>query len=107
MPEDVKKLRCENFIKWINSRQEAIDKARESVKNSKCKVYHALEANKVMVGIDGVVSVSNSVLPFVKVDLVSWSSYDGLKSAKDMERGIKHLSEMHRNKGRFQKSRQL
>ena len=54
-----------------------------------------------MVGIDGVVSVSNSVLPFVKVDLVSWSSYDGLKSAKDMERGIKHLSEMHRNKGAF------
>ena len=101
VPEDVKKLRCENFIKWINSRQEAIDKARESVKNSKCKVYHALEANKVMVGIDGVVSVSNSVLPFVKVDLVSWSSYDGLKSAKDMERGIKHLSEMHRNKGAF------
>ena len=101
VPEDVKKLRCENFIKWINSRQEAIDKARESVKNSKCKVYHALEANKVMVGIDGVVSVSNSVLPFVKVDLVSCSSYDGLKSAKDMERGIKHLSEMHRNKGAF------
>lgn len=54
-----------------------------------------------MAGIDGVMSVSNSVLPEVTVDLVSWSSYDGLKSAEAMERGIRHLSEMHRHKGAF------
>lgn len=100
--DDIKNLRSENFIKWITARQEAIDAAKNEFKDSKCKIYHALEANKVISAIDkGLPSVSNSVLPYVKVDLVSWSSYDGLSSASTMEKGINHLQKMHKKKGDF------
>ena len=99
---DKKTLRCENFIKWINARQEAIDAAMNENTDSKCQVYQALEANKVISTMDnGLPSVANSVLPYVKVDLVSWSSYDGLASAAIMKTGIDYLSKMHLKKGRF------
>lgn len=101
VPADKKALRCENFIKWINARQEAIDAAVNENTDSKCKVYQALEANKVISTMNGLPSVANSVLPYVKVDLVSWSSYDGLTSANTVKTGIDYLAKMHLKKGRF------
>lgn len=101
VPADKKALRCENFIKWINARQEAIDAAVNENTDSKCKVYQALEANKVISTMNSLPSVANSVLPYVKVDLVSWSSYDGLTSANTIKAGIDYLAKMHLKKGRF------
>ena len=72
------KLRVENMCKWVNARQRGVDRARAEVKGGKCKVYHAVEANRVMDGRNGVPSVATHVLPGVEIDMVSWSAYDGV-----------------------------
>lgn len=82
-------VRVKNFIDWVNARQRGVDRARSEVKKSKCRVYHAVEVNKVFDGVEGVPSVTTSVLPMVKIDMVSWSSYDGkTKDGLNMYRGI-------------------
>jgi len=82
-------VRVKNFIDWVNARQRGVDRARSEVKKSKCRVYHAVEVNKVFDGVEGVPSVTTSVLPMVKIDMVSWSSYDGkTKDGLKMYRGI-------------------
>ena len=82
-------VRVKNFIDWVNARQKGVERARNEVKKAKCRVYHAVEVNKVFDGVEGVPSVTTSVLPKVKIDMVSWSSYDGkTKDGLKMYRGI-------------------
>lgn len=84
--------RIEAMIKWFTARQKGVDRAREEVKNSKCKVYHAIEVNKVMDCLEGIPGIANYVLPNVHVDMVSWSCYDGLdNTGLNLYRGIQYL----------------
>lgn len=91
--ESVKRLRVKNMTKWLEARQSAIEDARKDVKNTKSKLYHAVEANKVMESMKGITGVANSILPNIKVDMVSWSSYDGLRNPVDFYRGIEYLKQ--------------
>jgi len=70
--------RINAMAKWFTARQQGVNRARAEVKNSKCKVYHAIEANKVLDSMDGIPGIVNSVLPKVETDMVSWSCYDGM-----------------------------
>ena len=70
-------VRVKNMIDWITARQKGVDRARNEMGDSKCKVYNAVEVNKVYDGIAGIPTITTNVLPKVKVDMVSWSSYDG------------------------------
>lgn len=70
--------RINAMAKWFKARQDGINRARNEVKNTKCKVYHAVEANKIYDSMDGIPGIVNSVLPLIETDMVSWSSYDGL-----------------------------
>jgi hypothetical protein len=82
-------VRVKNMIDWINARQRGVERARIEIKESKCKVYNAVEVNKVYDGIEGIPSVTTSVLPEIKVDMVSWSAYDGKsKDGLKMYKGI-------------------
>jgi hypothetical protein len=84
--------RVDAMVKWFNARQSGVSKARDEVKNSKCKVYHAIEANKVMDSMEGIPGIANYVLPNVEVDMVSWSSYDGMEpGGVRLYRGIEYL----------------
>jgi hypothetical protein len=84
--------RVEAMVKWFNARQSGVSKARAEVKNSKCKVYHAIEANKVMDSMEGIPGIANYVLPNVEVDMVSWSCYDGLDAVGlKLYKGIEYL----------------
>lgn len=84
--------RINAMIKWFTARQNGVNKARAEVKNSKCKVYHAIEANKVMDCMDGIPGIANRVLPEVETDMVSWSSYDGLTpDGLKLYKGIQYL----------------
>jgi len=80
------------MAKWFKALQDGVNKARAEVKNSKCKVYHAIEANKVMDSQEGIPGIVNSVLPLVETDMVSWSSYDGLDATGlQLYKGIEYI----------------
>lgn len=84
--------RINGMAKWFNALQKGVNRARDEIKNSKCKVYHAIEANKVMDSQEGIPGIVNSVLPLVEVDMVSWSSYDGLDATGlKLYKGIEYI----------------
>lgn len=71
-------IRVKNMIDWVTARQNGVDRARNAISNSKCKVYNAIKVNKVYDGIlDGMPTLTTDVLPKVKLDMVFWSAYDG------------------------------
>jgi hypothetical protein len=76
VPEDAP-VRVKNMIDWVTARQKGVDRARSEIRKSKCKVYHAIEVNRVFDGLEGIPTLTTDVLPKVKVDMVSWSTYDG------------------------------
>lgn len=78
----------------FKARQNGVNRARAINKNSKCKVFHAIEVNKVIDAMYGVPSLTNNVLPFVDVDMVSWSAYDATdfdKTGIDLYKGIEYI----------------
>ena len=85
-------VRVKNMIDWVAARQKGVDRARSETKSGKCKVYNAVEVNRVFDGMEGIPTLTTSVLPNVKVDMVSWSSYDG-KSADGLKmyKGIDYI----------------
>ena len=92
-PADVDQ-RFLSMRKVFTARQNGVNKARDEVKNSQCKVYHAIEVNKVIDAIYGVPTLATEVLPYVEVDMVSWSAYDATdfdKSGLDLYKGIEFL----------------
>lgn len=86
-------IRVKNMIEWVDARQRGVERARQELGESKCKVYNAVEVNKVYDGVwDGMPSIATSVLPEVKVDMVSWSAYDGKSpDGLKMYKGIDYL----------------
>jgi hypothetical protein len=76
VPDDAP-VRVKNMIDWVAARQRGVDRARNEITNSKCKVYNAIEVNKVYDGMEGIPSLTTDVLPKVKIDMVAWSAYDG------------------------------
>jgi hypothetical protein len=76
VPEDAP-VRVKNFIEWVTARQNGVDRARNEIGKTKCRVYHAIEVNRVFDGLEGIPTLTTNVLPKVKIDMVSWSSYDG------------------------------
>lgn len=78
VPADIA-ARLETFTRWVAIRQRAVDRARADVPDTRCRVLHAVEVNRVFDALLGAPTVASHVLPQVEVDLVSWSSYDGMQ----------------------------
>jgi hypothetical protein len=89
-PEEVKR-RCDAFIRWLAARQRGVEKARKEAGASKCKVYHAAEVNRVWDSTKGLPTLTTHVLPHVTLDLVSWSSYDGMSKVEDTWQGVEMI----------------
>lgn len=88
--------RIKSLQSVFKARQDGVNRARLEVKNTKCKVYHAIEVNKVMDAMKGLPSLANDVLPYVETDLVSWSAYDATspdKTGLKLYKGISFLKE--------------
>ena len=84
--------RINAMAKWFKARQDGVNRARAEVKKTKAKVYHAIEANKVMDSQAGIPGIVNSVLPLVEVDMVSWSCYDGMdENGLKLFKGIEYI----------------
>lgn len=93
VPGDVPQ-RIDAMVKWFTARQSGVDRARKEVGESKCRVLHAIEANKVLDSMTGIPGIVNSVLPHVEIDMVSWSSYDGLDmTGLNLFKGIQYIRE--------------
>ncbi len=92
-PADVNK-RFEKAIAMYNARQKGVSRARTERPAGKCKVYHAIEVNKVIDCMKGVPGLTTHVLPHVEVDMVSWSAYDATdfdKTGLDLYKGIEFI----------------
>ncbi len=64
------------MIDGLTVRQKAVDDARAQTPHSDVEVYNYAEVNLVQKGLKGGKCVTNSVLPYVPVDYVSYSAYD-------------------------------
>lgn len=64
-------------IQWFKVREKAIADARRDTSHADVEVYFYVELNHVRKAIeDGRPALVNRVLPHIKTDFVSWSSYD-------------------------------
>jgi len=88
LPADELKRRCDGFVRFLAARQRGVERARHASGPSRAKVYHAAEVNRVWDGAKGIPTLTTHVLPQVALDLVSWSSYDGMDSAVHAWQGI-------------------
>jgi hypothetical protein len=100
-------IRVKNMVDWLTARQNGVDRARKEMGKSKCKVYNAAEVNKVYDGMEGIPTITTDVLPKVKVDMVSWSAYDG-KSADGLKmyKGIEYIRQ-HLNPTSYMKGKKV
>lgn len=90
--EDPSPERIQGFIEFLNTRQAAIEDARNNRLYEGVTIYHYTEVNLVMKGLDGVrPTLTNSVLPKVDVDYVSYSSYDTIQGSNMRDQVIKAL----------------
>ncbi|UCD27458.1 MAG: hypothetical protein JSV03_10065 [Planctomycetota bacterium] len=81
-PKDPTPTAIEGMIRWLNGRQEGVDKARKEVGDSDVNVYHACEVNLVEIAMEGKKSVTNDVVPYTHCDLYSYSAYDTINYAR-------------------------
>jgi hypothetical protein len=72
--------RVAGFCRWFAARQRGVERARAEVTGSRCRVFHAVEVNRVFDLLKGIPTVTTHVLPHLRPDLISWSCYDGLNT---------------------------
>jgi hypothetical protein len=69
-----------NMVQWLAARQRGVDMARASqaVQGSNVRVFHGTEVNLVVDSIHNASfgNIIRSVVPFVRLDTVSYSSYE-------------------------------
>lgn len=71
-PETIK-----GAIEWFNLRQKAISDAVRDTSHRDVNVYYYVELNHVRKSLESDrPTIVNTVLPYIKTDYVSWSSYD-------------------------------
>jgi hypothetical protein len=76
----------EGMIKWLNARQDGVERARREVGMDGVKVYHAAEVNLVEKAQLGHPTVTNDVLPHTHCDLYSYSAYDTMGQSEEKYR---------------------
>lgn len=86
IPENVDQ-QIEGMIRLFQARQRGVDRARTEVENTTASIYHGIEINKLWTKENGervtmmdlnVPSLTGEILPHVRTDFNSWSSYDGV-----------------------------
>lgn len=74
--EEPDPVRVRGMIDWWNARQRAVTLARRDVRARGVTVVHAAEVNLLRDAMRGRVTATNSVVPFTRADLYSYSSWD-------------------------------
>lgn len=76
----------ENMTKWFQIRQRAIEDAKAKVEHKNVELYHYIEVNLALKGMEGNTCITKDILPHVDVDLVSYSSYEATKNRNFKEK---------------------
>ncbi len=96
------KARCEWMQRWLAARQSGVTKARaEFGTGARCRVAHAAEVNRVTDLWKGIPTMTEHVLPQVELDLVSYSSYDGMKDSLTLWRCLQEIRQHARTGSLF------
>ena len=66
----------DRFIRWTNTRQDAVMAAREAAGCSDVYVYHAIEVNRNIDGMNGHPCVLYDAVPYTYCDFYAYSCYD-------------------------------
>lgn len=74
--------RIDAFTRWFSARQRGVERARAEAGPGRCRVFHAVEVNRVFDLTDGYPTVTSHILPHIRPDFISWSCYDGLMTGK-------------------------
>ena len=85
----------ENMIRWINTRQQAVDDAKRDTPHDGVCVWNYLELNRPADALNkGYDRVVNRVLPYTNVDYVSYSAYDTKNaSTREIKRTMDFICE--------------
>lgn len=77
----------QDMIAWLSARQRGVTRARnEAGKSSGVRVFNAAEVNRVLdYAQNGMTRVINAVVPRVKADMVTYSSYDSTAIGNDAQ----------------------
>ena len=69
-------------IQWFNLREKAVADARRDTAHANVQVFFYIELNHVRKAMEADrPAIVNRVLPYIRTDFVSWSSYDVTKTA--------------------------
>ena len=83
---------CTRMQRWLSARQLGVTKARQQFGNqSRCRVFHAAEVNRVADAWKNIPTMTREVLPLVALDMVSYSAYDGLKNGPTLWRCLEEI----------------
>lgn len=97
-PPDWKML-CERFVKRLRARQEGVARGRADFPDAKLQVLHAAEVNRVRDQWAGIPTMTEHVLPFVDLDLVSYSCYDAMSDGETLFRAIETVRKFAKTNG--------
>lgn len=90
------KKTIEGMTRWLNIRQQAIDDAKKNTPHKNVSLYHYVEVNLSDLAVKGEECVTNSILPHINPDYVSFSSYTATNPPKTeqqmRERLTSHLN---------------
>jgi hypothetical protein len=84
------------MTRWFTVRQQAIDDAKRDVPHQDVEMYHYIEMNLSDLAVKGESCVTNSILPYINPDYVSFSAYTATNppsSEAEMEKMLtEHLN---------------
>lgn len=83
----------EGMIRWFNIRQKAVDDAKRDVPHKNVEVFHYVEMNLSDLAVKGETCVTNSILPYINPDYVSFSAYTATNSPNNEIEMEKMLTE--------------
>ncbi len=82
VPADIDS-KIEHMVRWFQARQRGVERARQAVPDSRARVAHAVEVNKIWdvknrqtLMERGIPHLARDVVPRVQSDLVFYSAYD-------------------------------
>lgn len=93
-PEDTPTPKAiDGMTAWLNARQDGVDEARRAANAEGVHVFHAAEVNLVKRAMEnGQPNVASAVLPNTHLDLVSYSSWDTLRSADELRSALDFIA---------------
>jgi hypothetical protein len=94
----------QGMIDWLKVRQKAVEQARQDVAHSEVAVWNYVEVNLVKKAMEGGTTITNDILPHVRLDAVSYSAYDTIfDSTATFVNALEYIESKAVTTGHFQK----